>query len=91
MKDARHEAMRRLEGAALKSLAALLSKRKASEQLHRAWRLTAAIYAFCRRLPHSSFITERALFYHLKSTFTKQRSLSAALHRLTTALNCPRQ
>ena len=95
MKETRHRAIKKLENAALKSLSELLARRRTPRQLHRAWRLMAAVYAFCKRLPHnssnSSFVTERALYYHLKSTFTGQRSLNAALQRLTAALSCPRQ
>ena len=104
MREARHRVMRKLENAALRSLSELLARKRSPRQLHRAWRLMAAVYAFCKRLPtttttnsnsssnnSSSFVTERALYYHLKSTFTGQRSLNAALQRLTAALNCPRQ
>ena len=103
MREARHRVMRKLENAALRSLSELLARKRSPRQLHRAWRLMAAVYAFCKRLPTttsssnnnnssgSSFVTERALYYHLKSTFTGQRSLNAALQRLTAALNCPRQ
>ena len=96
MKETRHRVIKKLENASLKSLSELLARRRTPRQLHRAWRLMAAVYAFCKRLPHNnssngSFVTERALYYHLKSTFTGQRSLNAALQRLTAALSCPRQ
>lgn len=83
----------KLEATTLEAIETLVRKKKRSnlKQLHRQLRLVAAIYAFCKRLPQDAFVTERALYYHLKSTFPAQRAMTSVLQRLTSALGCPRQ
>ena len=87
----------KLEATTLEAIETLVKKRKKKKkrsnlkQLHRQLKLVAAIYAFCKRLPQHAFVTERALYYHLKSTFPAQRAMTSVLQRLTSALGCPRQ
>lgn len=83
----------KLEATTLEAIEALVKKKKRSNlrQLHRQLRLVAAIYAFCKRLPQDAFVTERALYYYLKSTFPAQRAMTSVLQRLTSALGCTRQ
>ena len=84
----------KLEATTLEAIETLVKKKKKRsnlKQLHRQLRLVAAIYAFCKRLPQHAFVTERALYYHLKSTFPAQRAMTSVLQRLTSALGCTRQ
>lgn len=92
----KRDAMSKLERFTLQILDVLVRKKNKNKksvikQHHRKLRLIVTVYAFCKRLPQDAFITERALYYHLKSTFPTQRAVTAALQGLTSALNCPRQ